>query len=64
MKHIDKQWINRAEGLWHHPVTQQDVDHSLAMADERHQDEIRGKADWRQRASDDPQRQATPWRNL
>ena len=47
MEHIDKQWINRAEALWHHPVTQQYVEHGLAMADEQHQDEIRGKADWR-----------------
>lgn len=47
MEYIDRQWINRAEALWRRPITQQYVEHGLTMADEQHQDEIRGKADWR-----------------
>ena len=44
---MDRQWINRAEHLWHHPTTQQYVAHAVAMADEQCQDDIRARADWR-----------------
>ena len=43
---MDNPWINRAETLWQHPVTQQWAAHALATADEQHQDDIRATADW------------------